>query len=549
MLDIIKQDLLEVEKPARYVGGEYNEVRKNINSVKLKIALCFPDLYEIGMSNYDFNCAYNILNQIDSVLCERVFAPWVDFENCLRKRKIEIYTLESKESIKKFDMILFIVPDVLDYTNMLNILNLGNIPIFSKVRKNNFPLIGAALCNITNPYPIADFFEIILMGDLEELYIKMARELIYNNNLTRNNILEKLHFIDGVYIPSLESYNVRCGYIKNIDNIEINPNMIVPNLYLNKDELNFELSKGSLRNGTLRTKNINKLIKNIKETIEKTGIKNVNLISDDINSIRNLKLIVDKTKGLLKNVNVSIKGLEFNNENLPIYNEIKDNIKLINIDIGASSYRLRKMLSYDLTDDEIINKCILAYENNWNTVVLEEYIGIPSEKYDDIENVVNLVKKIENKINNYNNKNSKFNIIIKTKYFIPAPNTKYQFFSQNTVQKLDLKIKYLNERLQGNRHIYEPVFNSVIKGILLRGDKDVSKILYEAYKKGAKYDRYTNNGNIKVWKSILNNFEYYKYIYNTSDINDKFVWDNIIVKNKDLFKEEYKKIEKISMVE
>lgn len=545
MINIIKQDLLEVEKPARYVGGEYNRVNKNHNNVKLKVALCFPDLYEMGMSNYSFNVAYNILNQSNDIACERVFAPWSDFEEVLRKKKIDLYTLESKKSIKYFDILLFVIPDVLDYTNILNILELASIPIFSKDRDEKHPLVIASMCNITNPYPISDFFDIMLIGDKEELYKQIMDELIYNSNLNKINMLEKLHFIDGVYIPSIEKYNVRASYIKNLDNIKLNSNIIVPNVYLNIDEITFEIAKGSKIDGTFRLKNQRELIKNIEKTIKSTGIKNVKLIADDMNSVDNLELLIDKIKGIKTGLSVSVKELDFNNNNLEIYKKLKDTVKLVNINIGAGNYNLRKLLNINLTDDDIINRCVLAYKNNWSIIVLESYIGLPNETYKDIEDISSLVKEIKRHISD---DRKKFNIVVNTKFFMPLPNTKYQYFSQNTMEKLELKVKFLEEKLEGSRYIHEPPFYSVIKGILLRGDSNVSKILYEVHKNGGKFDRYINDKNIKIWKTILSKFDYDKYIYYNSNLDNEFVWDNIITKNNDKITEEYRLLKTLNYI-
>ena len=418
-----------VDKPIRYTGGEINMCRKDLNDIKSRIAFCFPDVYEIGMSHLGLKILYDLYNRDENTYCERVFAPWVDMEKLMRENGLKLFSLETKTPLNEFDFVAFTLQYEMSYTNVLNMLDLGGIPVLASERKENDPLVFAGGPCTYNPEPMADFFDFFVIGEGEEmnmevndLYIKCK-----NEGKSKNEFLELVSKIEGVYVPKFykDKYNedgtfnslvpnnsfanqiVRKRIIKDLDTLTYPEKWIVPYLNVVHDRVMLEIFRGCIRGcrfcqagyiyRPVREKSREKLEKLAESLINNTGYEEISLTSlstSDYTEFHELaQNLISKFKP--RNVSISLPSLRTDSISLKLLDEVSQVRKSgFTIAPEAGTQRLRDVINKGLTEEEIINACRFAFKSGWSTIKLYFMIGLPTETYDDLQGIVDLANKI-----------------------------------------------------------------------------------------------------------------------------------------------------------
>lgn len=565
MLDFTRQELLQVQKPARYIGGEYNEVIKNKENIKCRFAFCFPDIYDIGMSNLGMKILYGVLNNREDTWCERVFAPWTDFEDLLRKKNKKLYALESKDSLDQFDIVGFTLQYEMSYTNILNMLDLGGITVLSKDRGEDEPFVVAGGPCACNPYPLNDFIDFFMIGEGEELIDTVAQKYVEwkGKNRTKLEYLQSIKDIPGIYIPSLHTKEdkIQKVVIADMDKVYFPTNFVVPNIQIIQDRISLEVFRGCSRGcrfcqagyiyRPVREKSTDRLIKIAKDSILQTGQNEISLASlstGDYTHFNELASSIIKI-GEKSKVGISLPSLRIDSVNLDLLNKIQEVRKSsLTFAPEAGSQRLRDVINKNITKDDILNGCKLAFENGWTSVKLYFMIGLPTETYEDLEEIVTLANEIVKLFYSIprEKRGPKCMVTVSTSTFVPKPHTPFEWCAQNTIQKVELKQKYLKEKLS-NKNIKYNWHNpniSMLEAVIARGDEKIGKVIYEAYKLGAKFDSWEETLKFDAWMEAFEkcNIDYTQYANREYDLDYSFCFDNIMHGvTKEFLKREYNK--------
>ncbi len=539
------QDILPlVLHPSRYIGGEKNAVRKEFNNTKLKIALVFPDLYEIGMSHFGLQILYSLLNRYEDILVERVFAPGSDMENLLRKNKLLIRSIESKKSLKEFDIIGFSLLYELNYTNMLNILELSDIPLRADKRDDSQPLIIAGGPCTCNPEPVANFLDAIVIGDGEEVVAEMSKIIMeFKENIPKGRtikgpvndkqgLLKEWAKIEGVYIPSFfneseiewnslklkavnpkyENYTrVKRAIVPNLDLVHFPTAPVVGFGKPVHDRLRLEISRGCTRGcrfcqaGMIyrpsRERSPDKLIALAKACIDSTGYEDISLLSlstGDYNVIAPLLETMMKVCAPQK-IAVSFPSLRAGTITPQLMEMIKQIRKTgFTIAPEAGSQRLRDIINKNINHDQIVKTVQDALDLGWQVIKLYFMIGLPGEKQQDIEELIALVKELRS-FKNACGKRIKLNVSFTT--FIPKAHTPFQWEGQASLEYSKETIDWLKKELHipGIQVKWQNPEVSQIEGLFARGDRSLCNLLAYAYKKGCKFDGWTESFKYKRW--------------------------------------------------
>ena len=565
MNNLTRNDLLSVTKTGRYVGGEYNQVIKNLNNIKCRFAFCFPDIYDIGMSNLGMKILYNVLNKREDTWCERVFAPWPDFEELLRKKNIELYGLESKDSIRKFDIIGFTLQYEMSYTNILNMLNLANIPVLSKDRKDDFPFVVAGGPCACNPYPLNNFIDLFMLGDGEELIDILVQKYIEwkEKNLPKQAILESMKDIQGIYIPSIHTKNDRINksVLQDMDKLEYPTKFVVPNIEIVQNKISLEVFRGCQRGcrfcqagyiyRPVREKTPDRLVGLACDSIHYTGINELSLASLSTSDYSKFHELTDRLLkiGEENKVSLALPSLRIDSVNLELLEKVQSVRKSsLTFAPEAGSQRLRDVINKNITEEDILNGCKLAFENGWNSVKLYFMIGLPTETYEDLEEIVTLANKIVDLYYSIpkEKRNGKCNVTVATSTFVPKPHTPFEWFGQNTLDKVELKQKFLKEKLKSRSLTYSWHDSTIsrLEAVIARGDEKISDLIYEAFKNGAKFDSWQDLVNVEAWDKAFKtlNIVPEDYACKEYDLDYDFCWDNIHHGvTKEFLKREYEK--------
>lgn len=453
MFNITREELMKLDQPLRYIGGEYGVIKKLEYDTKIRVALCYPNLYDIGMKNYSFTYLYSAINKVIEVSCDRCFLPYFDFEDILKKKNIELFTLEEKLPLNKFDFVIFVISDITEYINILPMLKMANL----NTLKEDRPVIVAMFEeNKGWHYPISHFFDILVFSDFKVLYNDIFfRFSVYNKQkLSKNDFLNSVNTIDSVIVPSIDINKEVSLNHDNIENsffINLPTNVIVSSIFDLKQELIifFESSNKTL-DYTLR------LIKN-------TGIKNLKIKVSNNVKFDDLMNFNEKLLGNYNFLNIKFDGLPFNDKTLEIYKKAKLMHSKIYYDISKISLLKNKYYEEKLTSD-----IILAFKNGVYNVCIKTKIGQKNEKYDDLEELVKFITKIkEIYFNDFLPKrNLKLNISLKLENAL-----------EDSINKMELKYKFLNEKLNDIKVIYDPYNLYVLKKILIKKDDNVVKLL------------------------------------------------------------------------
>lgn len=563
----VEKILQYVQKPARYVGGELNSVIKDANKVDIRYAFCFPDIYEIGMSHLGMKILYGLVNEREDAWCERVFAPDIDMEEQMRKYNVPLFALESGDYIKNFDMIGFTLMYELCYTNVLNMLDLAGISLFSKDRTELAPIIcvgGPCACN---PEPIADFVDIVFLGDGEEstnAVIDLLKEC-KKNGASKQEFLLKAKDVTGVYVPSFykDSYNddgtlkelvpindapekVKKSIVSDMNKCYYPKEFVVPFISIVHDRAVEEIFRGCIRGcrfcqagfiyRPIREKSVETINAQSKALIESTGYDELSLCSlstsdhSQVNEM--LTSLIDWTAK--DKINLSLPSLRVDNFSDELVDKLNKVRKSgLTFAPEAGTQRLRDVINKNVTQKEVINTCTKAFDNGWTTVKLYFMMGLPTETMEDIEGIANLGMEVIHAFykNPNRQKGTGLQVNVSCSSFIPKPFTPFQWEPEDTMESLKAKQKHLLESIPSKKIkvSYHETPTSLLEGVLARGDRRLSAVLYSAYKKGCKFDSWDEHFKFDAWMEAFeeNNLDPYFYTQRRRDFSEVLPWDHL----------------------
>jgi radical SAM family uncharacterized protein/radical SAM-linked protein len=570
-----------IERPSRYLGNEINIIKKDPDRVKLKFALVFPDLYEIGTSHFGLQILYSILNKKKEVCAQRVFSPGIDMEEYLRALKIPLMSLETKIPVCDFDLIGFSILYELNYTNILNILDLAGIPFYSSQRDDSYPLIiGGGPCTC-NAEPVADFFDIIVVGDGENVILEIADTWLKfkeNQNNGKESLLKLMSKIEGVYIPAFfkpeydgngiqtltpkySNYTkVTRAIAKNLDTLPFPDAPIVPYGKPVHDRLRLEVARGCTRGcrfcqagmiyRPVRERSMETLLGLSEKALGKTGYEDISLLSLSTGDYECIIPLMQRMmeKCETRHIAVSLPSLRAGTLTPELMSLIKKVRKTgFTIAPEAGTQRLRKFINKNISEKEIIETVQDSFDLGWQVIKLYFMIGLPSERKEDIQGIVDLVKKLR-KIKVHKGKFGKINVSVST--FIPKPHTPFQWEPQLSLNEAKERINWIksNLKMPGIRFKWQNPETSMLEGLFARGNRQLSRLLVSAHKKGCKFDGWSDRFDFRLWQEACEDtgVEIDYFNRRKRDIDEPLPWDHIDTKvSKDFLKEEREKAENL----
>ena len=509
-LDKLKEILLTVEKPARYLGGEFN-LPDTDKPCEERVCLCFADKYEVGMSNIGLRILYHMLNDTEGVVCERSFAPSVDMAEKMRENGIKLFSLETKREFCDFDIVGFSVGFELAYTNILYMMDLAGIPFYSKDRGEEYPLIVAGGPCMVNPAPIADFFDALLIGEGEvnlAQFVALHREC-KKSGLSKQEFLKRAAKLEGVYVPSVGG-KVKRAVVKDLDKAYFPTKILVPSCDIVHDRSTLELFRGCA-NGCrfcqacfyyrpIRERKKDTLLKQAKELITNTGYEELSLSSLSTSDYSQLKELVEglKEEAAKENVKLALPSLRLDSFEAEIYEDTKG--ASLTFAPEAGTQRLRDVINKNVSDENIYSSLKAALEHGVKNVKLYFMIGLPTETEDDLKGIVDIVKLVS-KLHAQYGRSRIINITVSTAVFIPKPLTPFQWEKQITIDEMYEKQEYLKRelRLKNVKYSWHDAKASVIEAALARGDSKQSAVIRRAYETGCVFDSWNECFDYDRW--------------------------------------------------
>ena len=595
MLDDI---LLQVNKPGRYIGQEWNLPKKDFDKADIKFALCFPDLYEIGMSNLGIRIIYAILNNLPDVVCERFFSCAPDMEKILRDKKMEIYSLESKKRLQEFDFVGFSLGHELNYTNVLNILELGSIPLKSTFRNHNYPLvIGGGPCAL-NPEPLHEFFDLFVLGEAEEAILEIidiyrkCKVKFKASGMNKQDLLVMFSHIEGVYAPALYEarYNhegkieefksrtngippkIKKRFIKDLNSAYFPSDWLIPYIQIVHDRITLEIMRGCPNSCRFcqarsqyfpfRQRELNNILNLADSTYKHTGYEEVSLCGLSVSDFSDIEELLKRLIGLFKEnaVSISLPSIKPKRMIANISSLIAS-IKKTGLTFApeAATERLRKILNKDFNTEEFFKVVQQVYISGYQSIKLYFMIGLPFEKEEDLDGIIDLSsrtlelrKKVGKRLAQVNPAHAPrggVNVSINT--LIPKPHTPFQWLKMEQIESIKYKQDYLKRKIRNTRlrlSLHNPQM-SFLEGVLSRGDRRLSQVIFSAFSRGARFDAWDNYFVFDRWMDAFKGSDIDPNFYLQDKSKDEFLpWDflDVGISKEALIKEADKISEHIS---
>ena len=578
--------LTQIEKPARYIGGETGSYNKDIDSVDVRFAFCFPDVYEVAMSHLGMQILYHKFNQREDVFCERVFSPWVDLEKHMRESNIPLFTLESQSPIKDSDFVGFTLQYEMSYTNILNMLDLGGIPIYSCDRTEDDPIVIAGGPCAYNPEPLAPFFDFFYIGEGEVQYDTIFD--LYKQHKAaggkRADFIEKMLEVDGIYVPKYYdvTYNeddtikcfepnhpkakakIRKQIVTNMDESYYPDRQVMPWIQAVHDRVTLEMFRGCLRGcrfcqagivyRPVREKSKDTLLSYAKNLLDNTGYNEISLSSLSTSDYSELPEFMNELLDMCNDqmVNVALPSLRIDKVSVDLMQKVQEVRKSsLTFAPEAGTQRMRDVINKNLSEEDIINGSRLAFDAGWNRVKLYFMTGLPTETDEDIEGIAKLAEKIVETFFEIPKpeRPGSIMLVLSTACFVPKAFTPFQWCRQDTYEEFIAKHNKLRNtikrrQIQFNHHDSK---TSVIEAVIARGDRRVARGIYAAYKKGCTYDSWTEFFKFESWMEAFEeaNIDVEFYAHRVRDYDEVLPWDHIDigVTKEFLIKESKKAIE------
>lgn len=536
----LERILPRVQKPARYTGGEYNQIIKDRTKVDIRLAFCFPDTYEIGMSNLGMSILYHTMNSLDFVWCERAFAPWGDMYDEMKKAALPLYALESGDSLRDFDALAFSIGYEMAYTTVLDMLDMAGIPLRAKERTGLLPLVFAGGTAAVNPEPMADFMDLFVIGEGEE----MNNELLVLfrqaklEGWDKHDFLVKAAQIQGVYVPSLYDVNynpdgtvasIRAGegapekvtkrIVADLDSAPYPVKPIVPSTEVVHDRVNLELFRGCVRGcrfcqaghvyRPIRAKKPETLVRQGIETLKNTGHEDVTLLSLSTSDYRHLSGLCD---GLLeycqdRSIGLSLPSLRADNFSMEIMEKLQKVRKSgLTFAVEGGSQRLRDAVNKNVTEEDLLNTCRIAFEGGWNSVKLYYMLGLPTETDEDILGIAEMANQVLHCWRQHaKNKNRGVKITVSTSCFIPKPHSPFQWEAQISMEEYLRRVNLLRSSMVARNVTYNwhDAETSLIEAVLSRGDRRVGAAIEEVWRQGGRLDAWSDYFSYDRWEKAF----------------------------------------------
>lgn len=563
----IEKILQYVQKPARYCGGELNSIIKDKEKIELRYAFCFPDLYEIGMSHLGMKILYSLVNSREDAWCERVFAPDSDMEEQMRKNKIRLFALESEDDIRDFDMIGFTLMYELSYTNVLNMLDLAGIPLKASEREGLTPIIACGGPCTCNPEPITDFVDIVFLGDGEESTMQVLDLLkeCKRNGCTKHEFLLKAMDIRGVYVPSFyeDAYNedgtlkelrplygaperVKKAVVSDLNTCFYPHSFVVPFINIVHDRAVEEIFRGCIRGcrfcqagftyRPIREKSVETINRQAKALIKSTGYDELSLCSlstSDHSCVNEmLSSLIDWT--VKDKISLSLPSLRvdnFSDELVEKLNKVRKSGLTFAPEAGTQ--RLRDVINKNVTEEEVINTCVKAFDNGWTSVKLYFMMGLPTETMEDIEGIADLAMQVVHAFykNPNRQKGTGVQVSVSCASFIPKPFTPFQWEAEDSMESLKAKQAHLLESIPSKKVkvSYHETPTSLLEGALARGDRRLCNVLYDAFKLGCKFDSWDDRFHFDTWIKAfeMNGIDPHFYTSRKREYSEVLPWDHL----------------------
>lgn len=565
--------LMKIENPARYIGGEVNMVKKNPDKVDVRFAMCFPDVYDIGMSHLGIQIIYDLLNRRDDIYCERVYSPWTDLDKIMREKHIPLFSIETQDPIKDFDFLGITIQYEMCYTNILQVLDLSGIPLYSKDRTEDDPIImGGGPCTY-NPEPVADFFDLFYMGEGETEFYHLVD--LYKENKakggTKRDFLEMSANIPCMYVPMFYdvTYNddgtvkeikcnnpnidptVRKDIVLDFDGVAYPDKPVVPFTKVVQDRCVLEVQRGCIREcrfcqagsvyKPLREKRLETLKRIALTQLKTTGHDEISLSSLSTSDYSQLQELIDflMEECKKKKINISLPSLRIDAFSLDIMSKVQD-VKKSSITFApeAGTQRMRNVINKGLTEEDILNGCKQAFIGGWNKVKLYFMLGQPTETNEDVDGIMDLCEKIAELYYETvpkEQRHGKCQITASSSFFVPKPFTPFQWAPMCTAKNFLDKAHRVNDKLKtllnrkSIRYNWHESDISILEGLLARGDRRLSSLLVNVYKKGGIYDSWSECHSKEIWDKAISeeNIDMDFYITRERKEDEVFPWDFI----------------------